>query len=60
MSHANDYEALIIRLYEIMRTKILRGFFGLCILNSRLALSAQPFENLKFIIKSRYNVVGEG
>ena len=60
MSHANDYEALIIRLYEIMRTKILRGFFGICILNSRLALSAQPFESLKFTTKNCYNVGGEG
>ena len=43
-----------------MRTKILRGFFGLCILNSRLALPAQPSESLKFTIKNRYNVGGEG
>ena len=61
MSHANDYEALIIRLYEIRRTKIFIGIFiGICLLNSHLALSAQPSESLKFTTKKCYNVGGEG
>lgn len=44
-----------------MRTKIFIGIFvGLCLLSSRLALSAQPSKSLKFTITNRYNIGGKG
>jgi YVTN family beta-propeller protein len=44
-----------------MPTKtIVRIIFGVCLLNSHLALSAQPSESIKFTLVNRYAVGGEG